>query len=121
MEDLLFSEKTIFPLLLIMATGFVSRRFGWIDDHSTRKANACVFKIFLPLLIVFNLVDMKVEASIDWMTLLFGFLGSLSCFGILFFITPLFVKERRDRGVFIQGFCRSNYAIFGIPLVAMLL
>ena len=120
MEDLLFSVKTIFPLLLIMATGFLSRRLGWIDDHSTRKANACVFKIFLPLLIVFNLVDMKIEASIDWMTLLFGFLGSLSCFGILFFITPLFVKERRDRGVFIQGFCRSNYAIFGIPLVAMM-
>lgn len=118
MEDLLFSLKTVFPLLLIMALGYFIRRLRWIDDHSTHQINACVFRIFLPLLICFNLVDMQPLSSIDWKTLLFGLLGSLSCFGILFLIAPLFVKERRDRGVFIQGVCRSNYAIFGIPLVA---
>lgn len=120
MEDLLFSLKTIFPLLLIMAAGFLTRRLRWIDDHTTRQINACVFRIFLPLLICFNLVDMQVVSSIDWKTLLFGLLGSLSCFGVLFLIAPLFAKERWDRGVFIQGVCRSNYAIFGIPLVAMM-
>ena len=42
------------------------------------------------------------------------------CFGTLFFITPRLCRDRASCGVLIQGIARSNYAIFGIPLVMMM-
>ena len=51
MDDLLFSLNTVFPLLVMMAVGFTARRVGVIGESAARQINACVFKIFLPLLL----------------------------------------------------------------------
>ena len=120
MDDLLFSLNTVFPLLGMMAIGFAARRLGIIGESTARQINACVFKIFLPLLLCFNIVDTKLGASFDGKTLLYAFVTTLSCFGVLFFVTPRMCHDRASCGVLIQGIARSNYAIFGIPLVSMM-
>lgn len=120
MDDLLFSLNTVFPLLGMMAIGFAARRLGIIGESAARQINACVFKIFLPLLLCFNIVDTKLGASFDGKTLLYAFVTTLSCFGVLFFATPRLCHDRASCGVLIQGIARSNYAIFGIPLVSMM-
>ena len=120
MDDLLFSLNTVFPLLGMMAIGFAARRLGIIGESAARQINACVFKIFLPLLLCFNIVDTKLGASFDGKTLLYAFVTTLSCFGVLFFVTPRLCHDRASCGVLIQGIARSNYAIFGIPLVSMM-
>lgn len=120
MDDLLFSLNTVFPLLGMMAIGFATRRLGIIGESAARQINACVFKIFLPLLLCFNIVDTKLGASFDGRTLLYAFVTTLSCFGVLFFVTPRLCHDRASCGVLIQGIARSNYAIFGIPLVSMM-
>lgn len=68
----------------------------------------------------FNIVDTKLGASFDGRTLLYAFVTTLSCFGVLFFVTPRLCHDRASCGVLIQGIARSNYAIFGIPLVSMM-
>lgn len=120
MDDLLFSLNTVFPLLGMMAIGFAARRLGIIGESAAWQINACVFKIFLPLLLCFNIVDTKLGASFDGKTLLYAFVTTLSCFGVLFFVTPRLCHDRASCGVLIQGIARSNYAIFGIPLVSMM-
>lgn len=120
MEDLLFSLRIVFPLLVIMAVGFMARQLKWLDDASTRKMNACVFRIFLPILLFFNVMDTDAGTVVDGFTLLYALITTMLCFGIMFVLTPRLVKERRDRGVMIQGVSRTNYAIFGIPLVLMM-
>ena len=120
MDDLLFSLNTVFPLLGMMAIGFAARRLGIIGESAARQINACVFKIFLPLLLCFNIVDTKLGASFDGRTLLYAFVTTLSCFGVLFFVTPRLCHDRASCGVLIQGIARSNYALFGIPLVSMM-
>ena len=104
----------------MMAIGFAARRLGIIGESAARQINACVFKIFLPLLLCFNIVDTKLGASFDGRTLLYAFVTTLSCFGVLFFVTPRLCHDRASCGVLIQGIARSNYAIFGIPLVSMM-
>ncbi len=120
MDDLLFSLNTVFPLLVMMAVGFTARRVGVIGESAARQINACVFKIFLPLLLCFNIVDTHLGASTDVRTLLYAFVTTLLCFGVLFFATPRLCRDRASCGVLIQGIARSNYAIFGIPLVMMM-
>ena len=120
MDDLLFSLNTVFPLLVMMAVGFAARRVGVISESAARQINACVFKIFLPLLLCFNIVDTELGASTDVRTLLYAFVTTLLCFGVLFVATPRLCRDRASCGVLIQGIARSNYAIFGIPLVMMM-
>ena len=120
MDDLLFSLNTVFPLLVMMAVGFTARRVGIISESAARQINACVFKIFLPLLLCFNIVDTELGASTDVRTLLYAFVTTLLCFGVLFVATPRLCRDRASCGVLIQGIARSNYAIFGIPLVMMM-
>lgn len=120
MENLLFSLNTVFPLLVIMTVGFATRRIGWLNEHSVRQMNACVFHIFLPLLLCFNIRDTDAGVAVDGGTLIFALITTLLCFGLMFILSGKLTDERRDRGVLIQGICRSNYAIFGIPLVLMM-
>lgn len=120
MNDLLFSLNTVFPLLIMMAAGYMARSLKWIGERAAREINSCVFRLFLPLTLFFNMLDMERGASIDARTLIYAFVSSLAMFALLFLIVPRVVKERRSISAVIQGIARSNYALFGIPLVLMM-
>lgn len=120
MDDLLFSLNTVFPLLVMMAVGYAARHLGLLNETTAKQINACVFRIFLPLLLCFNIVDTQVGAAFDTRTLLYALVTTLVCFGVLFLAVPRLCRDRASCGVIIQGIARSNYAIFGIPLVMMM-
>lgn len=120
MDDLLFSLNTVFPLLVMMAAGYAARALGWVSDSGARQLNACVFRLFLPLLLCFNIMDTELGAAVDVRTLLYALITTLMCFGALFWLVPRLCKDRSACGVMIQGISRSNYAIFGIPLVQLM-
>ena len=120
MQDLWFSLRTVFPLLVMMLVGFIARRLGWISHSGTKQMNNCVYRVFLPLLICFNIMDTDARAVPDARTILFAFVGVTASFLLMFWLVPKFCKQRNACGVLIQGMARSNYAIFGIPLVLMM-
>ncbi len=117
MADLMFSLNVVFPLLVIMAVGYAARLLHVIGPTGVREANRAVFRIFLPLLLFFNIYDTRIDSTADVRTLLFALVGSVAVFGAMFLLAPLLTDRRGARGVLIQGVARSNYAIFGIPLV----
>lgn len=119
-NDFLFSINTVLPLMIMMLVGFVARRFGVIGQEGVRQANSAVFRIFLPLLLCLNTMDAKVGGSVDVKTLLYAMAAVLVSYAALFVLTPKVCGESNQRGVFIQGVARSNYAIYGIPLVLMM-
>ena len=120
MQDLWFSIGAVFPLLVIMAAGFAARRLNWISGTGARQMNNCIFHMFLPLLVALNIMDTDAHASLDGGTLLYGFISTVLSFLFLFWLVPKITSQRDSRGVLIQGIVRSNYAIFGIPLVMMM-
>ncbi|MCE5342479.1 MAG: AEC family transporter [Eubacteriales bacterium] len=119
-NDLLFSVNTVFPLLVLMVAGFAARRFGVIGEDGVKQANKAVFFIFLPLLLCLNIMDTPLNVTPDYKTLLFAMVAVVFSFVVLFIIAPHICPAPASRGVFIQGIARSNYAIFGIPLVLMM-
>jgi predicted permease len=119
-NDLLFSIDTVFPLLLIMGVGVLARRFGVIGETGVKQANKAVFFVFLPLLLGLNIMDTPLDVTPDYRTLIFAVAAVLGSFAVMFALAPRLCAEPQARGVFIQGVARSNYAIFGIPLVLMM-
>ena len=103
-----------------MLAGFLARRLRIMDDAGVRQANSAVFHIFLPILLCMNIADTPAGLAVDIRTLLYGLLGVFASFMLLFAVTPRLCANRDTRGVFIQGVARSNYAIFGIPLIMLM-
>lgn len=119
-SDLLFSVNTVAPLLLVMLAGYVARRLRIMDDAGVKQANSAVFHIFLPVLLCMNIAGTPQGVAVDFRTLLYGLGGVFLSFLLLFAIAPRLCAQREARGVFIQGVARSNYAIYGIPLVMLM-
>ena len=119
MENLILSFNVVFPLFLLMAAGYLTRRLGLYDDRALRTMNNLVFRVFLPVLIFKNVINSSFE-HMNINVLLYAALGLLLAFGLAFLVVPLLEKEPRKRGVLIQGICRSNFVLYGIPVVSSL-
>ena len=119
-NDLVFSVNTVFPLLLMMLAGLVAKKLGIIGAEGVRQANSAVFHIFLPLLLCLNIMDTELGQALDVRTLLYAMAAVLLSFLLMFPLARRLSPAPESRGVLIQGVARSNYAIFGIPLVLMM-
>ncbi len=119
-SDFLFSVNTVFPLLFMMLVGFAARRFHVIGEEGVKQANKAVFYVFLPLLLGLNIMDTPWDVETDFFTLVYAMAAVVAIFAALFVLSPRLCGAPDARGVFIQGVARSNYAIFGIPLVLMM-
>ena len=120
MDSLVFAMEKVLPLLIMMAVGYAAKLMRLMDDHSVKQANNAVFRIFLPLLLCLNIMDTSAATVVDVKTILYALGATFAAFLLLLLIVPRFCKQRNAVGVLVQGVMRSNYAIFGIPLVGQL-
>lgn len=120
MDDLLFAANTVLPLLLLMGAGALCKKVGLLNDGLVKGINQLIFKLFLPVTLCYNVLNTPYDTQLSGEAFGLIFFGLVLLFGVLFLIIPLLEKDRKKVGVMIQGIGRSNYAFFGIPLVAML-
>lgn len=115
MDSFLLSFNLVFPMFLLLATGKLSRKTNLLTSESTDRLNALVFKIFLPVSIFKNVYNSSVSEVFDKKLIAFGIISIVACFLLLILFT-LGCKNRKSRGVLIQGIYRSNFLIFGLPV-----
>ncbi len=118
MENLVLSLEIVLPLFIVMAVGYFTRAIGLMDGELARKMNGIVFHVFLPVLLCKNIYTSSLESLMNPGIFLFAIVGILAMFFILFFTIPRIEPDRSKCGVMMQAIFRSNYAYFGIPLVA---
>ncbi len=121
MDNLIFSANVVIPLMAVMLAGFIAKKLNIIGDKAVSDCNSLVFKMFLPI----HLFNSTRTASADEISDIGFFIFilvaiTISFIAISFIIIPV-EKDNRKRGVMVQGICRSNYAMFGLPLVTLLL
>lgn len=117
MESLKLSFESIMPLFILMALGYIIREIKLADKSNFDVMNKLVFTIFLPTLLFYNIYktgdirtfDLKLAAMLAG--------GTFLVFVIGYFAVLFITKDNAKRGVMLQGFFRSNYAILGVPLV----
>lgn len=102
-------------MFLLLATGKLARKTNLLTSESTDRLNALVFKIFLPVSIFKNVYNSSVSDVFDKKLIAFGIISVTLCFLLLILLTSG-CKNRKSRGVLIQGIYRSNFLIFGLPV-----
>ena len=119
MENLIIAFNVVFPLFLLMSVGYITKKIGLYDDQGLKTMNRLVFKVFLPILIFKNVSGSSFE-NMDWKVFVYAAVGLALVFGLLFLIVPHLEKENAKRGVLIQAMGRSNFVLYGIPIVTSL-
>ncbi len=90
------------------------------DDATVKKMNTAVFKVFLPALIFYNIYNSSIEDIKDIRAALYASIVLMSAFTVCSVLICFIEKDARKRGVMVQGICRSNFVIFGVPLCVSL-
>lgn len=116
----MFSFNAVMPILILFVIGYFLKRVGFADEGFFKKANAMVFKVFLPVLLFKNVYDIDSLADVNLPAILYCLAAVLVLCLIGFIIAKLTAKNRNQTGVITQCTFRSNYAIIGIPLAETL-
>ncbi len=120
MDSLVFATEKVLPLLIMMAVGYAAKLLRVMDERGVRQANNAVFRVFLPLSLCLSIMDTSAATVMDVKTIVYAVAATVLAFLLLLLIVPRFCKQRSAVGVLVQGVMRSNYALFGIPLVGQL-
>lgn len=116
MENFILSFNVVTPLFLIMSLGYYLKYIKLLDKQTLNVMNSICFKIFLPILLFFNIYQSDVKSSFNINLIIFSVSSIVILFIILCFLIPKIEKDNKKRGVMIQGIFRSNFVIFGMPI-----
>lgn len=105
------------PIFLLMALGYLLKLLKFAEKSTFDAINRLVFKIFLPILLFYNIYTTDLNLVFNGKLILFTVIGILTVFTVGYFAVLGLTRDNARRGVMLQGFFRSNYAILGIPLV----
>lgn len=115
-DDLRFSLNATVPVFLMMIFGYICKKIGLLDDHSTAKINKFTFTVTLPALLFEDLSTADFRAVWDTNFVLFCIIATLLSV-LIAMIYSLLSKDKAERGEIIQAAYRSSAAVLGIAFV----
>ncbi len=117
MESLILSFEAVTPIFILMLLGYCIKRIGLAGKEHFDAMNRLVFKIFLPVLLFNNIYNTEISGVIDLKLITYTITVVLAVFVLGYFAVMILSKKNSIRGVMLQGFFRSNFAILGLPLI----
>ena len=116
MNNLILSFNIVSPLFLVMSLGYYLKFKNLLDSKTLSAMNSVCFKVFLPLLLFYNIYKSDINSAFNPKLMIFSVSCVLILFLLLMLIIPKIEKDNSKRGVIIQGIFRSNFVIFGMPV-----
>ena len=116
-DNFIYSAEVIIPIFILVALGMLLRKFGVVEEAFSKSADKLVFKVGLPAMLFLEVAGSELSASLDPKLVIFSFLTITGSFLCVSMVITVFVKDNGRRGAMIQGICRSNFAILGVPLL----
>ena len=113
LENLVFSLNATMPVFLVMVLGYLLREVGWLTVPTIGAINKLVFQVFLPALLVMDLVKQDFAAIWAGTFVLFCLVATLLSI-LIATGTSWMNPNREDRGEMIQAAYRSAAATLGI-------
>lgn len=120
MENFYIALNAVLPMFLIIAVGILVRRLHIISDSAIREANTLCFKVFMFVLIFYNVYTSDLGTSFNPSLLGFCLAGVLAEFFLGLILIPRIESSNPARGVMLQDFVRSNLILLGVPIATAL-
>lgn len=123
LDNVIFTANAVFPLVILIFLGMLLRNQKKLFANPKDFFNQLekfVFNVALPVYIFSEIAQAEIDRAFDVGLVLFCVLSIIILCVILIIIMPFFIKDKRARGAFINGICRPNFALLGIPLVEKL-
>ena len=118
MQNFILIAGLVVPVFLIIALGYLLKILGIINDNFVSISSKVVFTISLPALIFTEVSKISLSEALDIKMLAFVYGGIIISFILVWIISLPLVKEGKNKGAFIQGSFRSNFAIIGLALIS---
>jgi len=115
-----FAFSVTGPIFTMVVLGGVLKYYRLIDEAFINQASIVVFKVSLPVFLGMSMVKTDIATVFDPVTIANASLSTLFVFVLLTLTAFLFVKNPRDKGVYVQGAFRGNLAIVGLAFCANL-
>lgn len=120
MQNLILAINVVLPLFLLMCVGYLLRWCGLMDESTSKKMNTVCFRAFMSVMMFYNIYTSDLSTALDTRLMVFAVITAFLAFGIHMVLVPRFVHNPAQRGVIIQGCCRSNFVLFGLPVTISL-
>lgn len=78
MDSLILAASVVFPIFALIVLGYILKRIKMVDDHSLNVINKLVFKVFLPVLLFYNIYKTDVATAFDGPFLLYALICIVS-------------------------------------------
>ena len=123
LENIIFSATAVLPLIILIFFGMFLKRqkklFTNPDDFFS-QLEKFVFNVALPVYIFGQIAQAEIDRDFDAGLVLYCVSAIILLCAALTIITPVFIKSKRARGAFINGICRPNFVLLGVPLISNL-
>lgn len=119
-NNILFTANIVAPVFLIIALGYFSKKMKIINENFVDVTSKFVFSVSLPALVFMQIAEMDLSKAINFPQIILIYIGTIASFILIWLISIPFIKDGRDRSVFIQGAFRSNFAIVGFAIISNL-
>ncbi len=116
LSNLSYSINAVLPIFLLVVVGAFLNKWDKVNASFTEIADWLVFKIGLPVMLFLEVAKSRISDGLDLRLIVFLVISVTCCFLLVSVFTALMMRDRTKRGAFIQGMCRSNFAILGVPL-----
>ncbi len=117
MENFIFSLNVVLPMFFIIGLGFLLKNSNFFTTEFLRISGRLSFKIFLPTLLFYNVYHTELQKTLNLPLMLYAVASTTLVFLIAFLLVPLFSGNRNRMAVIIQGIYRSNFLLFGLPVM----
>lgn len=117
MESLELSFNAIVPIFILMLIGYILKKTKVADKKTFDAINKLVFKVFLSVLVFYNIYKTDIASVLNINLIWFSVAGIVAVFILGYFAVMVFTQDNAKRGVMLQGFFRSNFVLLGMPLV----
>jgi predicted permease len=118
--NFILSFNAVMPMFLLVLLGMFIRRLGVLGEDAVTQFNRVVFTVFLPTLLFHNAYTTSVGEGVKPGLVVFTLVSILAVWLLATLFVCMGIKESTVRGAMIQGIFRSNFLLFGVPLVTNL-
>ena len=117
-DNFVVAVSAVVPMFCLMSVGAFVKIQRWLTDDELAHMNRMVFRVFFCCMLFHSIYTTELATSFRPKLMLFGAGGVLIVFLLLMIIVPRIEPDNRRRGVIVQAIFRSNFVLFGIPIVA---